>query len=209
MSPRCRFSGRVSGIVALVASLTPTPAVAQPIIRVPQFVVHAVKLQVLDETGWFDWTGSDEVHAVFVDFNANKERATSVYGETDTGDTVEFQDQDRCIAPLPDCNRGARSLNFAIALWEKDWTPAEGLLGCKPGLVNGHPWYDDGICPGDDLIGRAQISLSQLQLTGTLPTVGHTVERMVPLTGGDGHYQFHYRITRLPDIERRIIIREP
>lgn len=207
MSTRCRFPGIFSAIAAFVATIVATPAVGQRI-RVPQFVAHAVKLQVVDETGW-DWTGSDEVHAVFVDFNANKERATSVYEESDAGDTVEIRDQDRCIAPLPDCNRGARSLNFAVALWEKDWTPTQGLLGCNPGLVNGHPWYDDGICPGDDLIGRATISLSQLQLTGTLPTVGHTVERMVRLTGGSGIYEFTYRITRLPDIERRIIIREP
>ena len=213
MSTRCRFSRIFSAIAALVASAVATPAIAQPgrgevVIRVPQFVAHAVKLQVVEETGW-GWTGSDEVHAAFVDFNANKESATGVYGETDAGDTVEFRDQDRCVAPQPNCNRGARSLNFAIALWEKDWTPTQGLLGCNPGLVNGHPWYDNGICSGDDLIGRATVSLTQLQLTAALPAVGHTIERMVPLAGGSGNYQFHYRITRLPDIERPIVIHEP
>lgn len=217
MSLSRRFFTRLfalCAIAAFAASYVPAPAAAQPgrevaVIRVPQFVAHAIKLQVVDETGWWDWTGSDEVRAVFVDFNANRERATSLYEETDTGDTVEFRDQDRCIGPQPNCNQGARSLNFGVALWEDDWSPSDIFVGCRPTALGMHPWYDDGVCTGDDRIGSAQISLSQLQLTGALPTVGHTIERMVPLTGGDGQYQFHYRITRLPDVERPIIIHEP
>lgn len=210
MPKRCSLSGIC---LAIVATIGATSAVAQPlpgreeaITRVPQFVVHAVKFQVVDETGW-DWTGSDEVHAVFVDFNANKERATSVYAESDAGDTVEFRDQDRCIAPQPNCN-GAASLSFGVAFWEKDWTPAQGITGCNPSLVTGHPWYNRGICPGDDLIGRATVAFSPLQLLSSLPSVGHTIERAVTLSGGSGLYTFTYRITRLPDIERPIV-REP
>ena len=180
------------------------------IIRVPQFVARAVRFKAVDETGYFDWTGSDEVHGAFVDFNANKEHTTSVYGDVDSGDTVSFGPSDNCLAPQPNCNRGAKSLSFGIALWEKDWTLTEAFFGgCLPGLVNGHPWYDDGICPGDDLIGRANVSLSQMQLLAALPTVGDVVERLVRLTGGDGTYDVTYRLTRLPDFERSIVIHEP
>jgi hypothetical protein len=214
------FSGRLlKHFVAAFAALAAAPA--QPAIAPltdggqvihivsPRFVATAVKFKAIDETGW-DWLGSDEVHAVFADFNPVDERATSVYGDVDSGETKTFRDADRCIAPQPNCDHGTSSLHFAVALWEADWTISGDLLGLdKPTLAHSHEMYEHGIDSGDDLIGRAEIDLSQVQLVSMLPAVGSFADTTVKPTGGSGSYEFTYRITRLQDVERTIVIHVP
>jgi hypothetical protein len=210
-------SSKLAASLSLAVLAALAPAGAQPdrrgddgrviTVTFPQFVVHAVGFRAVDETGW-DWAGSDEVHWVFADWNPFDERATTVYGDIDTGDTRTFRSIDRCIAPLPDCSRGVSRVHFAVAAWEKD--PDVGLAGLfglkKPRRANSHDFYETGISSGDDLIGRAEVGFSQQTLLGTLPNVGDVVEREIHPTGGSGSYRFTYRITRLPDVRKEIVI---
>lgn len=176
----------------------------------PQFVATAVNFEAHDETG-ANWWGSDEVHAVFVDFGSARERTTTVYGDVDAGETKNFRAEDRCIAPQPNCDRGAGSLHFGVALWERDKPgfPFSGSDFC-PGSLGGGPYlYNIGICAGDDLIGRAEVRLSQAQLVAALPAVGAIADYTVRPTGGAGSYSFTYRITRLPDAHIPPVIGPP
>ena len=212
-------SSKLAKTLFLTALFAVSPAAAQPdrpddgrvvTMTFPQFVVHAVRFRAVDETGW-DWTGSDEVHWVFADWDPFDERRTTVYGDVDTGDSRTFRAADRCIAPQPDCSRGVSRVRFAVAAWEKDPDVGfSGLFGLqKPRRENSHDMYETGISNGDDLIGRVEVGFSQQQLLGTLPNVGDAVEREVQPTGGSGSYRFTYRITRLPDIRRNVVIGPP
>ncbi len=202
-----------------LAALGGAPATAQPerreepryiTITLPQFVVHAVSFTADDETG-YDWAGSDEVHAAFADFNPVSETATSEYDHVNAGETIAFIAPDQCISPLPDCSRGRDRVRFSVALWEADANLGmSGLFGLqKPSRIGRHDMYDTGIHIGDDLIGRASVGFSRQQLLGTLPTVGHSFERQVALHGGEGSYRFNYRVTRLPDVRKRVIVGGP
>ena len=209
-----------SAALLLAALAAVSPIAAQPVrggddgrvitISVPQFVVHAVKFRAVDETGW-DWPGSDEVHWVFADWQPFDERATTVYGNVDSGETKTFRAVDQCIAPQPDCTRGVNIVRFAVAAWEKDPDVGfSGLFGLqKPRRANSHDMYETGISSGDDLIGRVQVGFSQQQLLGSLPNVGDVVEREIRPTGGAGSYRLTYRITRLADIRKEIVIGPP
>ena len=189
------------------------PALAQPgrdervrVITIPKFVVTAVNFKALDETG-VDWPGDDEVAAVLVDFNPVQERRTSVYWNVDSGETKTFAAADRCIAPQPACDRGAHALRFAVALWERDEAPWPFANFCYGSLTGGLELYEGGICSGDDLIGRSEISLSQAQLVAALPSVGDTADYTVAPGGGDdGSYEFTYRITRLANVRIPVIV---
>ena len=175
----------------------------------PRFIATAIKFKALDETGWDRW-GSDEVHAVFADWNPFGEHATSVFENVDSGDTKNFPAAQNCIAPQPKCDRGASSLHFAVALWESDWSLSEAIWGLeKPTLANSHEMYAHGIDTGDDLIGRSEINLTTAELQAMLPAVGSSVDTTVKPAGGSGSYQFTYRITRLPNVERTIVIHVP
>ena len=187
------------------------PALAQPgrgervrIITIPKFVVTAVKMKALDETG-ADFWGDDEVYAVYADFNPIGELTTSLYDNVDSGEIKKFRVGDRCMAPQPTCERGAHALHFAVALWERDELPFWDFL---PGTIAGtHDRYQGGIDSGDELIGRSEISLSQADLVAALPNVGDSAEYTVEPTGGDdGSYEFTYRITRLANVRIPIII---
>lgn len=203
----------LAAIAALIAINVPGPALAQPgrdepmrIITIPKFVVTAVNFKALDETG-VDWPGDDEVAAVLVDFNPVQERHTSVYWNVDSGETKKFAAADRCIAPRPDCDRGAHALHFAVALWERDDAPWPFANFCYGSITGGLEHYEGGICSGDDLIGRAEISLSQAQLVAALPNVGDTADYTVKPSGGDdGSYEFTYRITRLANVRIPVIV---
>ena len=205
--------------LAAAAIAAISPSAAQPDIRgevrvvfvtVPQFMVQAESFKAVDQTGWTNW-GSDEVHAVFADFNPIDERATTEYDDVDAGETVAFIAPDRCISPLPNCFGGKETVKFKVSFWEADANVGVGgLLGLdKPTLVGGHDSYETGIDYGDDLIGRASIEWTRNDLLGTLPEVGATVERQVKLQGGDGDYRFNYRITRLRDVRKRVVIPVP
>ncbi len=212
-------SGRPATLAAaMVMAALAASAPAQPgrdtgrvvIITVPQFMVQAESFKAVDQTGWTNW-GSDEVHAVFADFNPIDERATSEYDDVDAGETVAFIAPDRCISPLPNCFGGKDTVKFKVSFWEADANVGVGgLLGLdKPTLAGGHDSYETGIDYGDDLIGRASIEWTRNDLLGTLPEVGAAVERQVKLQGGDGDYRFNYRITRLADARRRVIVPVP
>ena len=203
---------------ALAAAALAASAPAQPdrrddvrviFITVPQFVAHAESFHAVDETGYFDWTGSDEVRAVFADFNPINERATGEYDNVDTGDTVAFIAADRCITPQPDCSGGRETVQFMVSLWDDDWTLTDLSGLAEPQLIGAHDMYETGPGSGADLLGKASVGWPRLQLLGTLPNVGDTVERQVRLNGGDGDYRFNYRITRRPDVRKRVVIPVP
>jgi hypothetical protein len=73
-----RFRAMSAAALLLAALTVAGPAPAQPdrrgnevrviYITVPQFVAHADGFTAVDESGSYDWTGSDEVRAVFADF---------------------------------------------------------------------------------------------------------------------------------------------
>jgi hypothetical protein len=194
-------------VAALASVSIPGAAHAQPVggIRTPQFVATAVKFKALHETHW-NWLGSDEVFAVFYDFTGLGERKTPTFGDVDAGETRNFSPPDSCISLQPTCDRGANSLGFGVALVEED----KGLFPFCHGALepSSPPTSEDyerafdaytGTCPGDDLIGRAKVKLSQADLLAKLPHVGDSVDVPVIPTGGAGRYEFTYRLTRLAD----------
>lgn len=212
---------KLAAAIILTASAAAAPA--QPdrrevddgrviIVTVPQFVAHAESFHAVDESGRTD-VGSDEVRAVFADFNPINERATGEYEDVDTGETVAFIAADRCITPLPDCSTGRETVQFMVSLWDED--PAIGFAAIfgleEPDLIGAHDMYEDGPGAGSDLLGRASIGWSRTQLLGTLPNVGDTVERQVQLHGSTDRasYRFNYRITRLPNVRKRVVIPIP
>jgi len=188
----------VAGAAILSAISIPQEARAQPVgLRMPQFRVTAVSFKALDETGW-DWTGSDEVLAVFSDLDpTHTDRLTSIYGDVDAGETHAFNAADTCIAPQPKCDRGVASVHFKMALWENDDT---GFLHGE--LTGGHNRLEHGAYWGDDLIGRAEVAKSSQDLVADLPSVGSHRDYTIRPAGGAGAYEFTYRITRLPNAFR-------
>lgn len=170
----------------------------------PQFVVHALWFKANDETGWY-WTGSDEVYAVFSDMDpTHGDRVTATYGSVDEGETKTFNTADRCMAPQPACDRGTSSLNVRFAFWESDYG------GFAYGdAVGFHYWLTEGTHSFDDLIGNGSIILSSQDLVAMLPAVGDSREFTAVMDQHAGKYRFRYRITRLADIERSIVIHLP
>jgi hypothetical protein len=182
-------------VVAFAAAYAPHAVHAQPaVFRSPQFVATAVRFKALHETH-YNWMGSDEVLAVFSDFGpTHNDLLTSIYGDVDAGESRDFRPADRCIAPQPRCDRGVSDLHFKISMWENDDTGfAHGqLTGEHSRLENGAYW-------GDDLIGKAEVTIPRAELLATLPTVGASIEKTIRPVGGSGSYEFTYRITRLPN----------
>lgn len=202
-------------------SFPPTGAIS---LMVPQFVAEAVLFKAIDETG-YDWAGSDEVYAVFSDLNPTlDDLVTAEYGDVDAGETRNFGLGERCIAPRPTCAHGvSESLNFEVSFWERDKGWPEFCYGDIPGL---HYRLRHGKCAGDDLIGRGQVLMSREQLLAVLPTIGESREFQLILGGPCGYsgndvvgcgppwpngpeYHLTYRITRLPDVERPLVIAPP
>ena len=176
------------------------------LISSPQFVVHALWFKSNDETGWY-WTGSDEVYAVFSDMNPTLlDHITAVYGNVDEGETKNFAAADRCMAARPSCAGGASSLNIRFSFWERDEQWAEFCYGDLPGV---HANLMDGKCNFDDFIGNGSIIHSQDQLLAMLPAVGDSREFTAVMDKNAGIYRFRYRITRLPNVERSIVIHLP
>lgn len=213
-----RLSTNLSNILAAtaLASASMLPAASAPVrarlplrgqelvFVSPQFVVTAVRFKANDETGWY-WTGSDEVYAVFSDMDpTHSDRVTSTYGDVDEGETRTFRAADTCMAPQSACDRGMSSLNVRFAFWESDYG------GFPYGdIAGGHYWLQNGTHSFDDLIGNGSVIMSQQDLVAALPTVGDAREYTVSPTGGSGKYRFTYRITRLPDIRRSIVVHFP
>lgn len=170
----------------------------------PQFVVHALWFKSNDETGWY-WTGSDEVYAVFSDMDPTHiDRVTSTYDDVDEGETRNFRTADRCMGPQPLCDRGTSSLNLRFSFWESDYG------GFPYGdLAGGHYWLQQGTHSFDDFIGNGSIIYSQADLVTMLPDVGASREFTAVMDKGAGKYRFRYRITRLANVERSIVIHLP
>jgi hypothetical protein len=178
---------------------------------IPQFVAEAVSFKAIDESG-YDWAGSDEVYAVFSDLNSKlMDLVTSQHGDVDAGETRTFGTDERCIAPRPKCDHGVSEiLHFEVSFWERDERPWEFCYGDAPGL---------------------HYVLRHGKLLDALPRVGDSVERKLILGGPCGyhppgepgelvacgggltptgpHYELTFRITRLPDVERPMVIAPP
>jgi hypothetical protein len=195
-------------------------------LMVPQFVAEAVSFKAIDESG-YDWLGSDEVRAVFSDLNPILlDLVTSKHDDVDTGETRSFPPDQRCVAPRPKCDHGVSEiLHFKVSFWEADdpsWPFTQFCYGDAPGL---HYWLSHGACSGDDLIGRGEVLMSREQLLAALPRVGDSVEHKLTLGGPCGpwegicgtgwpgftgpEYELTYRITRLDDVRRPLVIAAP
>jgi len=213
---------RVSHLLTVLACLTAVagPASAQrrlpelriePTIVTPQFRVEAVSFRADDESGP-DWPGSDEVYFVF-SAGAPTDKITRVYEDLDSGETRTVAAGDRCIAPAAACaTSGTPSLQIDLAMFERD--SCGFMHGDLPGA---HYVLQNGLCAGDDLVGRATIALSQQQLVNRLRRPGASLQRTVTLGGPCGYtapgdyctysdamptgpeYTLSYRITRLDD----------
>jgi hypothetical protein len=176
----------------------------------PQFVVHALWFKANDETGWA-WPGSDEVYAVFSDMSpTSTDRTTAEYDNVDEGDTVNFTGDDTCMAPQPSCDRGMAELNVHFSFWESDWEAPLGFSHCLRPDSPGDGWrIRFGVCIDDDTIGRGEIIYSRDELVAMLPSVGSSREFTHVMDKDAGKYRFRYRITRLADVERSIVIHLP
>ena len=200
---------------------TPTPAPARVggvasirngdtiLFTSPQFVVQALWIKSNDETGWY-WTGSDEVYAVFSDMApTSTDRTTSEY-ELDEGDTVNFNATDSCMAPQPKCDAGMAEVNVSFSFWESDWAAPLGFSHCvrpdKPGI---RFRVSTGVCIDDDFIGEGAIIHSALDLIAMLPAVGDSREFTHVMNQNAGKFRFRYRITRVANLERSIVIHLP
>lgn len=178
------------------------------VFSVPQFIATGVSLRASNETGW-DKFGADEVKAVFANFNPLQQNVTPTFGNVDAGETKKFPDGERCIALQTKCDRGQSELHFGIALWEEDRAPFPFANWCNGWLADSIPFYYSEPCSGDDFIGRVEITHSTADLVAALPAVGSTKDFTVKPTGGAGSYTVTYRITRLANIDRSIVIHLP
>jgi hypothetical protein len=199
-------------------------------LMVPQFVAEAVSFKAIDESG-ADWAGSDEVRAVFSDLNPNLfDLLTSKYEDVDTGETRSFGPDERCIAPRPKCDHGvSETLHFEVSFWEVDELPWPLSITefCRGDALGLHHFLRHGPCSGrDDLIGRGEVLMSREQLLAALPRVGDSVEHKLILGGPCGpsddicgtgwpfgytgpEYELTYRIRRLDDVRRPLVIAPP
>jgi hypothetical protein len=176
----------------------------------PQFVVQALWFKANDETGWY-WTGSDEVYAIFSDMDpTHTDRTTSEYDDVDEGDTVNFKATDSCMAPQPNCDRGMADLNVRFSFWEADWAAPLYFSYCNKPDSPGIRWrLQFGICIDDDFIGSGEIIYSRAELVAMLPAVGNSREFTAVMDKDAGKYRFRYRITRIANAERSIVIHLP
>ena len=206
------FAVRAGAIsLAALAACMPGQAFAQPsAFRTPQFKATAVSFKALHETH-ANWLGSDEVYGMLYDFAGRSIHNTGLFGDVDAGETRNIAPENSCISVQPTCDRGTSSLGFGVVLMEDDdWgilTPGDFCHGGlsddsvpPPTAQEFEASFDNFTghdCSSDDFIGRAKVRLTQEELVAALPTVGAYFDRTVRLTGGDGTYEFTYRVTRL------------
>lgn len=165
-----------------------------------RYVVEAISFKALNETG-IDFLGSDEIVARFA--IGDKAMATGIYSGVDTGETHDFRTQQKCIAPAIDpdqtrnfawtCNsRGASGpFNFQITLYEYD-----GDIRKMPDFCISVGGDLKAGCAGfgSTTIGSAYVSLTEDELAALMPTVGTSVDRVVPIGSA---YQVNIRLTRM------------
>jgi hypothetical protein len=187
----------------------------------PRFVVNAVHMRAIDETGP-DWWGDDDI---VVNFESNRgEVTTGVYGDMDTGDIQGFRPANRCMAPLTDpdgklnnawaCGFGSGApLEVIISLHEHDdWDlPAEFC-----GVVDGQNDLqgDCELLEDSSFFGSQRIVFTESELIGAMPIVGGTYTEtaevdpcawyescgaFTPGIPGYGRYSIEYQLTRVSD----------
>lgn len=185
----------------------------------PRFVVEAVSFTAVDESG-IDWSGSDEVIATWS--SAGTRAVTSEFGDIDSGDTVDFLYNQRCIYPIGPRTAGATSLNAGNGdEWGCLAAGGSGPVEFSVWLVeqdgNGFPiCYPPPTCY-DDIIGTFNFSLDEQQLLQTLPAEGSSRLITKTLGGPCGYvpsgeirgcsdwgptgpeYKFRFRLTRVAD----------
>ena len=195
-------------------------------LMVPQFVAEAVSFKAIDESG-YDSPGADEVRAVFSDLNPKLiDLVTEKYNGVDTGETRSFGPNERCIAPRPKCDHGiSELLHFELSFWEADDPPWPFTQFCYGDIAGLHYWLRHESAPGDRLIRRGEVVVSREQLLAALPGAGDSVEHKLILGGPCGpsqdicgiglgsatgpEYELTYRITRLDDVRRPLVIAPP
>lgn len=175
------------------------------VLTTPQFLVQAISFKSDDETGW-DWLGSDEVYAVWSDMDpTHYDRTTTVFDDVDSGESRTFSAPDNCMAPQDKCDRGMPELNVRFSFWERDADWFEFCYGDIPGL---HYVLQHGMCSDDDLIGSGSFIMSAQDLVATLPHVGDTHDYTAVMSNS-GKYELRYRVTRLPNTQRPLVIHLP
>jgi hypothetical protein len=137
------------------------------------------------------------------------DRLTSTYEDVDEGDLVNFKAGDTCMAPQPSCDRGMADLNVRFAFWESDWAPPLAFSICLDDYEGSHWRLTYGTCDVDDFIGRGSIIYSRDELVAMLPAVGDSREFTAVMNKDAGKYRFRYRVTRLADVERTLVIHLP
>ena len=210
MSPTSlrRLSIAAVAFTAITAASAPAAAqpgrviVDSPLLNQPRFAATAVKIRVLDETG-VDRLGNDEVGLVMSDFT---HFAVARFFNADAGETFAVPAASQCIQPMPTCAGGVASLRFRVALWENDTSPLPGTNFCYGAIGAGDYLFQNGLCSGDDLIGRAEVTHPHEELVAALPNVGDSKEFTIKPTGGAGSYRFTYRVTRLANAEGPIVV---
>ncbi len=187
------------------AALGPLISGDRIVLTTPQFLVQAISFKSDDETGW-DWLGSDEVYAVWSDMDpTHGDRVTSVFDDVDSGETRTFSAPDNCMAPQAKCDRGMAELNVRFSFWERDSGWFEFCYGDIPGL---HYVLEHGMCSDDDLIGNGSFIMSAQDLVALLPHVGDSHDYTAVMSSS-GKYELRYRITRLANAERPLVIHLP
>jgi hypothetical protein len=201
----------IMGAGALTRSPDVTPG------ALARFKLELVSFHAVDETGLFDWTGSDEVYVTILVHARDDATMSQVFEGVDTGEKRNIPSDQSCILPIagvagpklflgykgdrwgcsPDGAPGPFS--FTVVLREKDWC-VHGFNPFSCGLDHG---YAPGLDPGpidfvDDYIGQLTVEYSMEKLMAL--QVGQSKENNSLVLGdGDGTYDFTWRLTRLPD----------
>lgn len=169
-----------------------------------RYVVEAINFKALNETG-IDFLGSDEIVVRYA--ITDKSMFTGIYGSVDTGETHPLRSGQQCIYPAIDpdgtynhrwaCNaRGAPGpISFQITLYEFDGFLRGLLTNPLQFCLSGGNDLLSGCGPQleSTAIGSGYVALTEAELAEALPTVGMSVERIVPIRSA---YQVNIRITR-------------
>jgi hypothetical protein len=202
-------AARIPAIGALQPADLPPGALAR-------FKLEAVSFHAVDETGWFDFTGSDEVYVSIHVPARNVATISQVFEEIDTGVTTNIPSGQSCILPIAGVTGPKTFDGYAGDRWSCSPEGAPGpfsftvVLREKDGCIHFTSWcgFPAGERPGqepepidpvDGLIGRHTVNYSMEELLAL--QVGQSKVENSLVSGGDGIYQFDWRITRLPDAE--------
>jgi hypothetical protein len=191
-----------------------------------RFKVEAVSFDAVDETGWFDWTGSDEVYVAIHVPDRKIATYSQVFGDVDSGEGRDIPSDQNCILPIAGVTGprtldagGGRSnpvdrwscsndgapgpISFTVWLYEQD-----DCFGYRFGFC-----FDHGTVPGgrpephsgDELLGSHTVEYSMEQLMALQVGQSKIENSFVTVAdgfGGDNSiYNFNWRITRLPDAD--------